>query len=211
MFSILENCIIKNLREGLDKMISEISSDKFIKIYKENNINKEIPFLILGAILYLLEKDKIEEAFSLFIKSYSLKDDCFDKILIIYLRTISHECTEELLELAKDEEIMKSLEEPIDAKNISIYKRLVKNMNIEPDFFEVCLIPCLLDINMIIYHLDKDITKPKEGIIKLIDDDYPDLPFISLGYFFSSYHRIYWNDWVKEEPIIKKIFEEKKF
>ena len=84
-------------------------------------------------------------------------------------------------------------------------------MNIEPDFFEICLIPYLFDVNMIIYHLDKDITKPKEGIIKLIDNDYPDLPFISLGYFFSSYHRIYWSDWVKEEPFIKKIFEEEKF
>ena len=84
-------------------------------------------------------------------------------------------------------------------------------MNVEPDFLIMCLMPYLFDINMVIFYLDRDLLKPKEGLIKLTDDEFPNLPFISLGYFFSSYHRIYWNDWVKEEPLIKKIFEEKKF
>ena len=204
MFAIFENFIIKNLREQLNQIISEITCNKFVEIYTENNINYETPFYIFGVILYLLEKNKIEEAYNLFIKSYSLKDNSFDKILIMYLRYISFDYVEEILELSKDEEILKKCDTKIHPENYNINKELIKTMNIEPNFFIICLMPYLFDINLLIYYLDRDLTKPKEGLVKLIDEDYPDLPFISLGYFFSSFHRIYWKQWVNEEPIIKK-------
>lgn len=206
MFAVLENFIVKNLREQLNQIISEITCDRFIQIYKDKEINYEIPFYILSTILFLLENNKIEEAYFLFIKSYSLKDNSFDNMLIIYLRYICFDYVKEILELCKDEEILKKCDTKITKDDININKELIKTMNVEPDFFIICLMPYLFDINIIIFYLDRDLTKPKEGLVKLIDEEYPDLPFISLGYFFSSYHRIYWRDWVNEEPVIKKIF-----
>ena len=209
MFAIIENFIIKKMIEQLNQLISEITCDRFIQIYKENNINYEIPFYIFGVIIYLLENNKIEEAYSVLVKSYSLKDDSFDKILIIYLRNICFDYTKESLELIKDEEIMKKYPEKIVPNPINT--ELIKTMNIEPDFFMVCLMSYLFDINIVIYWLDRDLLKPKEGLIKLTDEEVPDLPFISIGYFFSSFHRIYWRKWVEEEPIIEKIFSNKAY
>ena len=206
MFAVFENFIIKNLGNKLKQIISEITCDKFVQIYKEHNINYKIPFYIFGTILYLLDNNKIEEAYSLLIKSYSLKDNSFDELLIIYLRYICFDYVEEILELCKDEEILKKCDTKIGPDDMNVNKELIKTMNVEPDFFNICLMTYLFDINILIYYLDRDLSKPKEGLVKLIDEDFPDLPFISLGYFFSSYHRIYWRNWVNEEPIIKKHF-----
>ena len=206
MFAVIENFIVKNLREQLNQIISEITCDRFIQIYKDKEIDYKIPFYILSTILFLLENNKIEEAYFLFIKSYWLKDNSFDNMLIIYLRYICFDYVKEILELCKDEEILKKCDTKITKDDININKELIKTMNVEPDFFIICLMPYLFDINIIIFYLDRDLTKPKEGLVKLIDEEYPDLPFISLGYFFSSYHRIYWREWINEEPVIKKIF-----
>ena len=196
MFAIIENFIIKKSIEDLNLIISEISCDRFIKIYKENNINYELAFYIFGVILHLLEDNKIEEAYSLFVQSYSLKDDSFDKILIIYLRNICYDYTDEALELSKDEEV----EKQIQIQTQFINKELIKTMNVEPDFFVVCLIPYLFDFNLTIYWIDQDLLKPKEGLIKFADEESPEpLPFITIGYFYSSYHRIYPKQWYEEE------------
>ena len=203
MFGIFENFILKNSIEALNLLISEISCNRFIKIYKENNINYELAFYIFGVILHLLQDNKIEEAYTLFVQSYSLKDDAFDKILIIYLRNICFDYTDEALELYKDEENQKQFQ--IQPQFIN--KELIKTMNIEPDFFVVCLMSYLFDINFIIYWIDQDLLKPKEGLIKFTDEDNPEpLPYISLGYFYSSYHRIYSRQWFEEESIVQNIF-----
>ena len=204
MFSIIEYYIFKNSIDSLKILISEISCDRFIQIYKEHKINYEISFYIFGAILYLLKEDKIKDAYSLFLKSYSLKDDSFDKILIIYLRNICFDYVDEALELSKDEEVQKKFESPIVPSNIN--KELIKTMNIEPDFFVVSLMAYLFDININIYWIDRDLIKPKEGLIKFTDEDTPDLINISLGYFFSSYHRIYTRQFFEEEPLIQEIY-----
>ena len=203
MFAIIENFIIKKSIEDLNLIISEISCDRFIKIYKENNINYELAFYIFGVILHLLEDNKIEEAYSLFVQSYSLKDDSFDKILIIYLRNICYDYTDEALELSKDEEV----EKQIQIQTQFINKELIKTMNVEPDFFVVCLIPYLFDFNLTIYWIDQDLLKPKEGLIKFADEESPEpLPFITIGYFYSSYHRIYPKQWYEEENQVQNIF-----
>ena len=80
-------------------------------------------------------------------------------------------------------------------------------MNIEPDFFIVCLMPYLFDINISIYWIDQDLLKPKEGLINFTDEENPEsLPYITLGYFYSSYHRIYSRQWYEEENIVQNIF-----
>ena len=203
MFAMFENFILKNSIEALNLLIGEISCDRFVKIYKENNVNYEFAFYIFSVILHLLQENKIEEAYSIFVQSYSLKDDAFDKILIIYLRNICFDYTDEALELCKDEEVQKEFQ--IQPQFIN--KELIKTMNIEPDFFIVCLMPYLFDINISIYWIDQDLLKPKEGLINFTDEENPEsLPYITLGYFYSSYHRIYSRQWYEEENIVQNIF-----
>jgi hypothetical protein len=208
MFGILENYIITNSIENLNLIISEITCDRFIQIYKDNNINYEITFNIFRIILYLLTNNKIEEAYSIFIQSYSLKDNSFDTILILYLRNISFDYTEKALELSKDEEIQNQFEERIIPLHIN--QELIKTMNIEPDFFVLCLMSYLFDINFRIFYLDRDLLKPKESLIKFFDVDNPDnIPCISILYCFSSYHKIYEGKFIKEDSLMQKILSER--
>ena len=203
MFSVIENFILTNQIIRMNHLISEITCDRFVAIYKENNINYDIPFYILGVILYLLENNKTEEAYSIFIKSYSLKDGFFDKMLIIYLRNITYDYVNELLELCKDEEIIKKYE--ILNINTDINKELIKTMNIEPEFFFTFLMPHFFDINLIIYWIDNDLCQPNDGIINFKDEDNPELPNISIAYFFSSFHKIYWKKRIQQNQSIEKI------
>ena len=210
MFGILENYIITNSIENLNLIISEITCDRFIQIYKDNNINYEITFNIFRIILYLLTNNKIEEAYSIFIQSYSLKDNSFDTILILYLRNISFDYTEKALELSKDEEIQNQFEERIIPLHIN--QELIKTMNIEPDFFVLCLMSYLFDINFRIFYLDRDLLKPKESLIKFLDVDNPDnIPCISILYCFSSYHKIYEGKFIKEDSLMQKILNKNKY
>ena len=210
MFGILENYIITNSIENLNLIISEITCDRFIQIYKDNNINYEITFNIFRIILYLLTNNKIEEAYSIFIQSYSLKDNSFDTILILYLRNISFDYTEKALELSKDEEIQNQFEERIIPLHIN--QELIKTMNIEPDFFVLCLMSYLFDINFRIFYLDRDLLKPKESLIKFFDVDNPDnIPCISISYCFSSYHKIYEGKFIKEDSLMQKILNKNKY
>ena len=110
-----------------------------------------------------------------------------------------------ILKLSKDEEVQRKFENRIVPSNIN--KELIKTMNIEPDFFIVCLMPYLFDINISIYWIDQDLLKPKEGLINFTDEENPEsLPYITLGYFYSSYHRIYTRQWYEEENIVQNIF-----
>ena len=208
MFSLIEYYILYNNKELLEQIISEISCDDFIEIYKEYNVNYNICFIIFGVIIQLLSKNKIEKAYDLFLKSYLLKDGSFDKILIIYLRYISFMYVNEVIELSKDEMFQEDIE---DKKLInSLNEQLIKTMNVEPDFFIICLMPYLFDINITVLWIDKDLIHCKDGIINFIDEENGEiLPLITLGYFYSSYHKIYSNTFIQENEFINSLFQNK--
>ena len=68
--------------------------------------------------------------------------------------------------------------------------------------------PYLYDINIHIFWLDKDLIQCKDGVINFIDEENTmNLPLISLGYFFSSYHIIY--SVKSKNEFINKIFNSK--
>ena len=208
MFSLIEYYILYNDKDNLEQIISEIISDKLIDIYKEYNINYNTPFIILGLLLKFLSKDEIEKVYDIFIKSYLLKDGSFDKMLIIYLRYISFIYVDEVIKLTEDEKIQEEREEKIIVKNIN--KELIKTMNVEPNFFIICLMPYLFDININVLWIDKDFLQCKDGIINFIDEENVEaLPLISLGYFYSSYHKIYSNSIIEGNDEIEKIFNSK--
>ena len=193
MFSLIELYILYKMEEKLRELISEITSDNLITIYKEYNINYEMPFYILGAILQLLSKDKIEKSYELFLKSYLLEDRSFDKVLIVYLKYISFLYVDEVIKLSQNEEFQ---DEKFDTSSINV--ELIKEMDVEPQFFIICLMPYLFDINFIIFYLDKDLTQSKDGITNFIDEDNEEvIPIISIGFFYSSYFNIYSPNFLK--------------
>ena len=208
MFSLIEYYILYNNKELLEQIISEISCDDLIEIYKEYNVNYNICFIIFGVIIQLLSKNEIKKAYDLFLKSYLLKDGSFDKILIIYLRHISFIYVNEVIELSKDEMFQEEIE---DKKLInSLNEQLIKTMNVEPDFFIICLMPYLFDINMTLLWIDKDLIHCKDGIISYIDEDNGEIiPSISIGYFYSSYHKIYSKSFIQENEFINSLFQTK--
>ena len=136
MFSLIELYILYKMEEKLRELVSEITSDNLITIYKEYNINYKMPFYILGAILQLLSKDKIEKSYELFLKSYLLEDRSFDKVLIVYLKYISFLYVDEVIKLSQNEEFK---DEKFDTSSINI--ELIKEMDVEPQFFIICLMP----------------------------------------------------------------------
>ena len=200
MFSLLEYYILNNNINELNGIISEITSNQLLEIYKKQELDYKIPFIILGAILKLLSNNNIEKAYDLFIKSYLLKNACFDKMLIIYLKYISYIYVDEVIELSKNKN------ETNTHNNIN--KDLINTMNIEPSFFIICLMSYLFDVNVHIFWLDKDLVQCKDGVINFIDEENTEiLPLISLGYFFSSYHIIY--SVKSNNEFINKIFNSK--
>ena len=208
MFGLIEYYILNKSEEELNQIISEISSDKLINVYKEYNINYNKCFIILGAIIHLLCKNNIEKAYDLFIKSYLLEDGSFDQMLIIYLRYISYIYVDEVIKLSEDEKIKEEMEEEITSKGIN--KELIKTMNVEPNFFIICLMPYLFDVNINIFWIDRVFTQSKDGIINFIDEENTEnIPLISFGYFYSSYFRIYSNNYIQENEEINEIFKSK--
>ena len=203
MFSLIEYYIINNDGNELKKLISEITSDDLILEYKQNNVDYNTAFYIYGVIIELLSKYEIIEAYDLFIKSYLLKDGSFDKILIIYLRYICFKYVDEVINLYENEKTNENSEEKMAAKSIN--KELIKTMNIEPNFFIICLMAYLFNVNISLFYIDRDLTQSKDGIINFIDEDNTDnIPFISIGYFYSSYFKIYTEKFINENEEIFK-------
>ena len=208
MFSLIEYYILYNIIEELRKLISEISSDNLIEEYNNNKIDYKLPFYIFGTILHLLSKGEIKEAYDIFINSYLLKDGSFDKILIIYLRYISYLYIDEVIKICDNENYQEGREEKIVPKNIN--KNLIKTMNLEPNFFIICLMPYLFDINVTFMYIDRDFAHSKDGIINFIDEENTDeIPLITIAYFYSSYFKIYSPNFIQENEEISEIFQSK--
>ena len=201
MLALLENYILTNNEAELNNLLSEVTSDDFIEIYKNEGIDYEIPFTILYFILKFTKEKKTNLAYKLLLKSYKLKNECFDKLLIIYLRNVvykfSHLVYESWLGKNKDNE---------NTENINLEE--IKNMYIEPNFFVIGIMPYLFDINLDVIWVDNLLLKPNDGVINLVDED-NGAPNISIGFFYSSYYRIYSRDYDEKEVFKECINEDK--
>ena len=183
MFSILEAYILSNNIKELNFLISEITSNEFIEIYKEKKINYEICFSIFSIILKLVENKDSINAYNIFLKSYLLKDFSFDKLLILYLKHVILININKLKDLLKEKEININIDE--------LNTDLIESSNIEVSFFIICLIPYLFNVNMIIFKLNGELLEPNQSQLILSDPENKEIPVIIFGYFFSSYYKLY--------------------
>ena len=208
MFSLIEVYIISKNIDQLTLLISEITCDECMQLYKNKKLNYEIPFIILAIILDKVKNNKIEEAHEFFLKCYLLPNYIFDKILIIYLRHVIYKFVQKITDLDKENNFDDT---PKDKKKICT--EIIELFNIEPNYLILCIIPFIYDINLSILWVDNNLNQSKDGIINFIDEDNRNsIPLISIAFFFSSFHKIYppdftkqYNLFIKNEPKIEKL------
>ena len=188
MFAIIENYILESKSELLGYLLNEMSNEKFIEIYKIKNIKYEKPFEILSAILMMIENGLEEKAYEFFLKSYGIKDMCFDMLLIIYLKRVIYNFGEEINKLLDEKKKTGEDEELIEKVKINLEE--IDNLYLEPKLNIFYLISSLFDINIKIFLVTGDFMNAKNNL-KIIGDEEDNLPTFIFGYFFSSYHILY--------------------
>ena len=191
MFAIIENCILESKAELLGYILNEMTSDKFIEIYKLKKINYEKPFQILSVILMMIENGFEEKAYEFFLKSYSLKDRSFDMLLIIYLKRVLYNFGEEINKLLDEK---KKTSEDIEQKLIERTKinlEEIDNLYLEPKLNIFYLISSLFEINIKVFLVTGDFLNAKDSLKTILNDEEEPLPTFIFGYFFSSYHILY--------------------
>ena len=190
MFSLFEAYILNKKIMELKYLIFEITSDEYVDIYKEKEIDTEICFNIFAEILHLLEEENDEnkmKAYEILIKAFSLKDGSFDKMLIVYLRHLLAIYTEQVKKGFIEEE--KNNNDFDDSNRFNSY--FIEANNLEPSFLNICCFQYLFDIKMNITYLQGEINNPENRNINLVPEEDADYPFINIGFFYSSYHKLY--------------------
>ena len=191
IFSLFEAYILSNNIEEIKYLINEITDDELIDTYKEYSIDYETGFKILAIILYNIEKNNKEYAYNILIKSYSLKDTCFDKMLIVYVRYLLVFYIEEIIKIIEE---IKNKEKNYVIKKLNHYKNRTKSLNIELSFFNICLLQYIFNANMKIFNMNGDFVKPGQREISFSDPEKKEIPQITFGFFYSSYFKLYPKD-----------------
>ena len=202
MFAIIENCIFESNSELLSAILNEMTSDKFILIYKNKNIEYEKPFNILSAILALIVNGMEDKAYDLFLKAYTIKSGCFDLLLIVYLKRVLFIFSEEINKLLEDQKKTSKDKESVEKAIINLEE--IDNLYVEPKINMFYLMTFLFDININILLVYDKFLKPQDGMKKIInEEENASVPTFIFGYFFSSYHILY------QPNFSHKIFKEK--
>ena len=202
MFCIFEKFILDNNLSKIKMIVSEITYDDLIIIYKQNKINYNICFIILSTILYFLQMGNKLKAYKILLKSYLLIDFSFDKMLIIYLKYIISLYIKQLKEKMKKTEKNKTIN-----NLLNLY--MIESPYIEPSFLVINIIPYLFDINISILYISGELINPINSTLNLMYEEGTELPTITLGYFFSSYFILYPPDFEIENKFKLKVTEKK--
>ena len=204
MFSLLEHCIIQKDLEFFSYILNDISSDNFIKYYKEKKIEYEKPFIILSAILSLTQDNLEEKAHEYLLKAYNLKNGCFDMLMIIYLKKVLCDFGKEINKLLDEKKKSEEKVELIEEAKIDIDQ--IENLYLDPPKINIFyMFGQLFNINIKLYLLGGKFLEPI-NLLKNVDD-MENTPTFIFGYFFSSYHILYSPDADNENEIFKKIVE----
>ena len=191
MFSFFEAYILSNNTEELQYLLNEMTSDEFIEIYKEKEVDYKTCFSIFSLLLNYIENNNSEKAYEIFIKAYLLKDHSFDKLLITYIRHIITKYIDTFKKLLNNEN-----QNFDDNNKLNTY--LIESPYIEPSFIIICIIPYLFNVNMNILTLKGELLKPVQSQINFVDPEENTIPLITFGFFFSSYYKLYSSDFEKK-------------
>lgn len=201
MFSLIENFVLEENSEELQKIACEINQDKFKDIMTEKAIDHNVVMSIFRIIIDNINKKNSGKAYELLIKAYQLKNKDFDYGLIAYLRKLSYDYISETVQIYLDSnkgngEKLKETLFNIEAINV---------FGIEPDFFVVCIFPYLFDMNLKVFWMDNVFGAPSEGTIFFEDEEKKNIPLISIGYFFSGFFKTYQPELDEKDTYFKKV------
>ena len=190
MFALIEHYIFEKKGELLKLILNEMTSDQFIATYKLKKIEYKKGFQILSAILMMIENDMEEKAYEFFLKAYSLKDKSFDMLLIIYLKKVIYNFSEEINKLLDEKKKTSEDKDKELIENIKINLEEIDTLFLEPKFNIFYMLTSIFDINVRIFLVTGNFLEPQDQA-KFIEDEDEDLPTLTIGYFFSNYHVLY--------------------
>ena len=204
MFSLIEHCILKGDFQFLSYILGEISSNKFIEYYKEKKIEYNKPFLILSAILLMIQNKLEEKAHEYLLKAFNLKNGCFDMLLIYYLKKVLSNFGKDINKLLDEKKKSEENVDLIEEAKINIEQ--IENLYLDPPKINIFyLISSLFNINIKLYLLGGKYLEPV-NLIKNIEHVDTSPTFI-FGYFFTGYHILYNPDLDNDNEIFKSISE----
>ena len=202
MFAIIEYCIINKNFKFLSQILNEISSDELIEYYNEKKVDYKKSFLILSAILIMIKNDYAQKAYEYLLKAYSIKNQNFDILLILYLKKILSNFAKEINKLL--EEKIKS-EDGLDIDKAKINIEQIEELYLEPPKFNIFyLISALFDINIKIFLVGGKFSQPFYTVKNIENEEKPEFRF---GYFFSCFHILYGTEYNKNNDIFSKLIE----
>ena len=187
MFCIIENYITNKNVKDLKILICEILSKDYCKLYNNKNINVTVIKDILSLILYYVKKDKIKEAYSVFLKSYLLKSKYFDEALIIYLKHVLSIYLNKMFEYAENEPSKEYTNLKSQLSNIDG----IEEFGIDAAISLICFLPFVFKLNLIFVYLDGLIQKCHNGVIKCEPNEDENSVNLILGNLFCSYYIFY--------------------
>ena len=199
MFSLIEHCILEKDINFFSYILSEICSDNFIEYYKKNDIEYKKPFIILSAILLMLENDNLEDkAYNYFLKAYNLKNESFDMLLIFYLKKVLSDCSKEINKLLEEKKSEEN-KDIINEAKINIDQ--IEGLYLDPPKINLfSLVSSLFNININLILLGGQINEPFNSLKNI---EHVKSPTFVFGYFFSGYHVLYPPDY--DNDIFKKM------
>ena len=204
IFSLIEYYIFKKNIHEIKKFILGISklTDEEI-IVSDKKIDFKKILAIFSFIYNCLEKKKYYEAYLKFIYAYDFEGYDFDDAMIIYCRYIIFYNVDELYNN------MLRVQGPgggnINFNNLNNIDKVDPNSilrySFEPLKIVFSSIPLIFNVNLEIISLDGCLSKDGNNFQvfynKFTDFSINELPMISIGYFFSSYFKIYTKDYQK--------------
>ena len=148
---------------------------------------------------YYLKNDKVKEAYHFLLKVYKLKNQMFDKTMIIYLKELVFHYLSIISKFVKKE----PNEKYIILRSLLFNPEVVKENGIDPSIINIYLMQYLFNINMKLFIMDGLINKYQNCLINF--DETIGNPLIYIGFLFSGYTLLYNNNEINN--IIKKEIE----
>ena len=209
MFALLEYFIfIKNIHE-IQKVIlgvMRLADDDIL-----SNGQRTIDFKeVLGIFYFIydqLSKGNYYQAYLVLLNAYKLENNAFDNAMNLYCKYAIYCIVEHLYNvylrpqgnnIMNDGRAAATAQEQFSAVD-KVNPSIIMKFYHEPMKLVFSVIPFIFNVNLEIVALDGALNKQGNNVAvvntKFTDYSLNDLPVISVGYFLSSYHKIYTRDY----------------
>ena len=227
MFALLEYYIfIKNIHE-IQKVILGVMrlADDEVLSNGQNTIDFKEVLGIFYFIYDQLSKGNYYQAYLVLLNAYKLENNAFDNAMNLYCKYAIYCIVEHLYNVylrPQSNNIMNdgrmttttTTQEQFNTVD-KVNPSLIMKFYYEPMKLVFSVIPFIFNVNLEIVALDGALSKQGNNVAvvntKFTDYSLNDLPVISIGYFLSSYHKIYTREYQSKvlSGFVNDIFNER--